>query len=67
MRLSAFAIPVLSASTAFALSKSSRPYRRDILYDTCGSINSDLVLDEVIDSFGTLLFFPSVTREPIVL
>ncbi|KAJ8582422.1 hypothetical protein M405DRAFT_830709 [Rhizopogon salebrosus TDB-379] len=52
MRLSAFGIPILSASTAFALSKSSRPYRRALVHDICGSLNTDLFLNEVIDNHG---------------
>lgn len=52
MRLSSFVIPILSASTAFALSKLPRPYRRTLVHDTCGSLNSDLILNEVIDSHG---------------
>ncbi|OAX43445.1 hypothetical protein K503DRAFT_853323 [Rhizopogon vinicolor AM-OR11-026] len=52
MKLSAFAISILSVSTAFALSKSSRPYIRTLAHDVCSSINSDLVLNEVIDKYG---------------
>ncbi|KAG1764277.1 hypothetical protein EV702DRAFT_1205088 [Suillus placidus] len=53
MKLSSFAVPILSASTAFALSKLPRPHRRaPIVHDVCGSLNSDLILNEVIDSLG---------------
>jgi hypothetical protein len=67
MRLSSFVIPILSASTAFALSKLPRPYRRTFVHDTCGSLNSDLILNEVIDSHGTLVSLRSETREPTVI
>lgn len=67
MRLSSFAIPVLSASTAFALSKLPRPYRRTLVHDVCGPLNSDLILNEVIDSHGARLSFCSGTREPTVI
>ncbi|KAG1840665.1 hypothetical protein C8R48DRAFT_740264 [Suillus tomentosus] len=55
MRLSSFAVPILSVSTTFALSKlphPHRPHRRALMQDICGSLNSDLVLNEVIDSYG---------------
>ncbi|KAG2126936.1 hypothetical protein DEU56DRAFT_535067 [Suillus clintonianus] len=52
MRLSSFAVPVLSASTAFALSKNPPPWRRALVHDVCGSLKSDLILNEIIDSQG---------------
>ncbi|KAG2129552.1 uncharacterized protein EDB93DRAFT_115041 [Suillus bovinus] len=52
MRLSSFAIPILSASATFALSNLHRPYRRTTVPVTCGSLNSDLVLNDVVDSNG---------------
>ncbi|KAG2067564.1 hypothetical protein BDR04DRAFT_1158899 [Suillus decipiens] len=52
MRLSSFTVTILSASTAFALSKLPRPYRRTLVHDVCGSLNTDLILNEVIDSLG---------------
>lgn len=70
MRLSSFAVPILSVSTAFALSKlprPHRPHRRALMQDICGSLNSDLVLNEVIDSNGTLVFFRFETREPTIV
>jgi hypothetical protein len=52
MKLSSFAVPILSASTALALSKSLRPYRRTLVQDVCGSLNADLTLNDVMDSNG---------------
>ncbi|KAG2035386.1 hypothetical protein BDR03DRAFT_525445 [Suillus americanus] len=54
MKLSSFAVPILSASTAFALSRFPvpRPYRRAPVQDVCGCLNTDLTLKEVLDSQG---------------
>ncbi|KAG1874993.1 hypothetical protein F4604DRAFT_1763545 [Suillus subluteus] len=56
MKLSSFALPILSASTAFALFPGPpgppRPFRRTLTQDTCGCLDTDLTLKEVLDSQG---------------